>query len=329
MSRVESISTDGLAPSQRRAFWTETACRVFTQMDTRPRYPDEFNASLQRVILQDYALTRVVSAPCHVEHTVASARRISEHSFFVHLQANGESLNRQDGREARLRTGDFTVCDSARPYDVCFESTNDMLVMRIPAADLRARLVHPEAFTVRRVDGNAGIGGLASQTLRHAWQLLLQGLDPAIERRLMVNVLDLLVTALCREQTELEAASSRSNARRIRMRFYIEEHLCDPELGPKEVAAAIGVTPRHAHHLFSNSDESISEYIRRRRLEESARRLRDPAWCTRSVTAIAFECGFSDSTVFGRCFKKRFGATPREYRDQAIQGQQTHAARHV
>lgn len=318
MSRVESISTDGLAPSRRQAFWTETACRVFTQMDTRPRYPNDFNGHLQRVLLEDYAFTRVVSAPCHVEHTVASARRITEHAFFLHLQANGESLNRQDGRHALLHTGDFTLCDSARPYDVCFESTNDMLVMRIPAAELRARLAQPEAFTVRRIDGNRGMGGLASQTLRHAWQLLLQGLDPAVERRLMVNLLDLVVTALCGERPELEATSSRSNARRIRMRFYIEEHLCDPGLGPRQVAAAIGVTPRYAHQLFQDNDESLGEYIQRRRLEETARRLRDPAWCARSITDIAFACGFSDSTVFGRCFKRRFGATPRAYRHQDV-----------
>jgi AraC family transcriptional regulator, positive regulator of tynA and feaB len=315
---VECISTDGVAPSRRSAFWTEAACRVFTHLDTRPAYPDEFNASLRRVRLGDFALTQVVSAPCFVEHPSARARQTCEPVFFIHLQANGASLNRQDGREALLRTGDFTLCDNARPYDVRFESTNDMLVLRIPAAELHSRLVQPEAFTARRIAGHTGIGGLASQTLRHAWQLCLEGVDPALERRLMTNVVDLLVTAFCAERPEVstEGAGARSNAHRLRMLHYIEKHLADPELGPKQVAAAIGITPRYAHQLFRGRDESVAAYIQRRRLEESAHRLRDPTQLARTVTDIAFQCGFSDSTVFGRCFKKRFGTTPRDFRQQ-------------
>ena len=52
----------------------------------------------------------------------------------------------------------------------------------------------------------------------------------------------------------------------------------------------------------------------RRRLEECARRLRDPADAARSVTEIAFDCGFTDASYFGRSFRQRYGQTPREFR---------------
>jgi transcriptional regulator GlxA family with amidase domain len=32
------------------------------------------------------------------------------------------------------------------------------------------------------------------------------------------------------------------------------------------------------------------------------------------VTAIAFDYGFNSATHFGRVFRAKFGATPREYR---------------
>jgi len=34
--------------------------------------------------------------------------------FFLHLQLEGDSISRQDGREALLSAGDFTLCDSTR-----------------------------------------------------------------------------------------------------------------------------------------------------------------------------------------------------------------------
>jgi len=39
-----------------------------------------------------------------------------------------------------------------------------------------------------------------------------------------------------------------------------------------------------------------------------------PAQGNRTVTAIAFDYGFNSPTHFGRAFRARYGATPRDYR---------------
>ena len=39
-----------------------------------------------------------------------------EDLFFLALQLEGAGSYRQDGREARLAPGDFTLCAAARPY---------------------------------------------------------------------------------------------------------------------------------------------------------------------------------------------------------------------
>jgi AraC-like DNA-binding protein len=74
------------------------------------------------------------------------------------------------------------------------------------------------------------------------------------------------------------------------------------------------MTTRYLHHLFSDQDETVARYILRRRLEACSRALLSPSQRGRTVTAIAFDYGFNSPTHFGRVFRAKFGATPREYR---------------
>jgi len=311
---VESFSTAVVPPSRRSAFWNDAVCRVFTQLDARPRDSYGFNASLQRVDLEDLSLSRAVSTACRLQHTDVRARSQSEEVFLLHLQANGESIHVQNGREATLRTNDFTLCASTNAYALAFESVNDMLVLRIPANRLRSRIPDPERFTAITILGNNGTGSLVSQAMQQWWTLCAAGLDAEISRRIGDNILDLLVTALCAQQPTTVTARSTSNARRLQIIAMIENRLTDPGLNAQSIAAALGLTPRYLHRMFEAYGETLGQRILRRRLEVCAMRMRDPALRARSVTDIAFDCAFSDASYFSRCFRRRFGVTPREYR---------------
>jgi AraC-like DNA-binding protein len=74
------------------------------------------------------------------------------------------------------------------------------------------------------------------------------------------------------------------------------------------------MTTRYLHHLFSDHDETVARYILRRRLEACSRALQSTAQRGRTVTAIAFDYGFNSPTHFGRVFRAKYNATPREYR---------------
>lgn len=314
MGAIELFTTAGLRPRQRRFFWNEVTSRVFTPLESRPVHPNDFNAQLQRLALGSLSLSRAISAPASVIHSSSSARQSPEQVFLLHLQAHGSSVNRQDGREALLQAGDFTLCDSTRPYSVTFGAPNDMLVLRIAARQLRDRIVQPEKFTARRISGSSGVGGMVSHLVRQLWTESERGLDATVVERLGGNFLDLLVTALCAHEPGLVRESATRNAHRLRVRYFIEEHLTQFDLDASAIAAAVHISPRYVHRLFETQGETVGQYILRRRLEESARRLKDPAHGARSVMEIAFDCGFSDASYFGRCFRLRFGVTPREFR---------------
>ncbi len=65
-------------------------------------------------------------------------------------------------------------------------------------------------------------------------------------------------------------------------------------------------------HFYSVFRMTPAEYIKTRRLNDSAQLLKDGS----SVTEACFECGFSDLSKYISLFKKQFGITPKQYQKE-------------
>jgi AraC-like DNA-binding protein len=235
--------------------------------------------------------------------------------FFLILQVAGECTFRHDGHEALLKPGDFTLCDSNRQYDIVFPGANRGLVLGIPDAQLRRQVACPESLVAIAMRARAGVGGLLSLFLRNFWTECHRGLDPSEAARVTVAILDLLGAAYADTPRVHGEGCGVAAAHRIRILNYVEAHLYDPELSPTRVAQACRITPRYLHHLFATSEETLGRYMLRRRLEDCARALIAGLQPGRTVTSIAFDYGFNSPTHFGRVFRRKFGVTPREYRE--------------
>lgn len=83
---------------------------------------------------------------------------------------------------------------------------------------------------------------------------------------------------------------------------------CDIE----EVAIEIGASVRQLNRAFArHARRPPACFWRHLRLEHARWRL---ANSSRSITQIAYECGFSDTAHFGRWFKKAYSESPKRYR---------------
>ncbi|MEM9217274.1 MAG: helix-turn-helix transcriptional regulator [Cyanobacteria bacterium P01_F01_bin.150] len=67
---------------------------------------------------------------------------------------------------------------------------------------------------------------------------------------------------------------------------------------------------------------TVFEWLRLHRLERAQRYLQDQE---RSITDIAFQCGFSSASHFGQCFKKQFGQSPTDYRQSFLTAHRVNA----
>ncbi|UHA72782.1 AraC family transcriptional regulator [Paenibacillus sp. 481] len=103
---------------------------------------------------------------------------------------------------------------------------------------------------------------------------------------------------------------------------YIQSNLHD-SLNLTEVAAKGGYSPFYFHRLFKlHLGETVQDYIARERIERAARLLRSNPH--ESITEIAMACGFGSPSVFARAFRKRFGVSASEYREQYSKNSQVH-----
>ena len=101
-------------------------------------------------------------------------------------------------------------------------------------------------------------------------------------------------------------------ARINRVLDYIEANI-DKNLTLSELAEVALFSPFHFHRIFSALvGETLNGFIQRLRIEKAATMLvQNPK---KSITEIAFDCGFSGSSAFARAFREAFRMSASEWR---------------
>ena len=85
-------------------------------------------------------------------------------------------------------------------------------------------------------------------------------------------------------------------------------HLDEPHR-LEDLAEVAGVSPFHFHRVFrALTGETLQKFVKRLRLERALQMMAHRP--RRSLTDIAFACGFSSSSDFTRSFKQRYGVAP-------------------
>ena len=97
-------------------------------------------------------------------------------------------------------------------------------------------------------------------------------------------------------------------------------HISNSNVSPSLIAKEIGISIRYLHWLFKQSDETVIQYLTRKRIELAQLLLTTSSKSLYSVTDVAFMCGFNDSTHFSRRFKQQVGTSPSFYRTKNFSG---------
>ena len=314
--------THSLPPRAKLAYWNDVFADFLTPLETRSASPDHFDAEVTLMSLGKCRIGNIISPPSHVERSARHVARSRQPRYFLHLPTQGRIAVRQDGRECVAEPGDMVIVDSTAPYSLDHCEPCDMLVLAIEAGELKKRIPAPAEMLGVKLTGRHGLTATASVTMHSVWEQAKAGLIPDEAAECVCsNLLDLFATSCVAAGigVGLIADSAVTVGRRMHIRRYIEANLRDPDLSARSIAAAFGISARYLHIIFSGEDETVSSYVLRRRLEETAKQLVDPAWRRRTITELAFGWGFNNATHFARVFKEKMGCSPREYRVRTAQ----------
>jgi AraC-like DNA-binding protein len=315
MPGLESFDTATLAVHTRLDYWNALHSRAVVPTITDASDRAGFAPRMTRTGLGGLWVGQMTSSPAVVHHAGEHVARTQDALFFLKIQLQGSGRLSQDGREASLQAGDFALLDSTRPYHMTFDAPNKMLVFGIPDAVLRRQLAHPERLVATRMSYNENLNGILSDFALRLWRQCELSVEGG-GNNLASALLNLTAAAYDKLADAHALGSTHLEALRLRIIHHIERHLGDCELSPKSIAAMLATSSRYVHSIFTRGDETVSRYILRRRLEESARLLASAAHRSRSVSAIAFDYGFASCTHFGKVFREHFGMTPTEYRHE-------------
>ncbi|MGB6449215.1 MAG: helix-turn-helix domain-containing protein [Steroidobacteraceae bacterium] len=162
------------------------------------------------------------------------------------------------------------------------------------------------------MSGDGGVSGFASTLLRQYWSRCRAEPTAVMRPQVVHGVLELVASAYT-SLPDAQASLPSAAAHRARAVAYIESHLLERSLVPGRIAAALQMTARNLHYVFSHERETVCQYIQRRRVEESVRALTASAQL-RTTTGIALDYGFCSASQYGLAFRRVFGLTPGEYR---------------
>jgi AraC-like DNA-binding protein len=232
----------------------------------------------------------------------------------VYLQLEGNAVVAQAGREAALEPSDLVVRCSRQPSEMLFNSFSKQLLFKVPYGVERPRLGQAELSYGVKIDGKSGAGAPISQFFQALWtniDLLSGATYPMFETN--ISNMTELVLALTADRFEHCGPSVRHIHLR-RIIEHIETNLADPALNPTGIARQHGLSLRYLHKIFDVTGQTVSEYIRRRRLKRCCEDLIDPMSQHLHIGQLSMRWGFTDAAHFSHLFRDRYGQSPREFR---------------
>lgn len=313
------LSMSGVHPRDRVAYWYDVACKAFVTHECKVGAPSTFDAVLQHARLGELGIVSVQSRGLkRVERTSRCIANGDDDYFLLCLEANSTSTLIQDGREATIHPGDFTLLDAQRHY-LCHYQDRRQITVKIPHRALKARVGPTLQLTARAIRASSGLGGLLSH---HIQQLPYRvgGLRPAEQEQISDQLLDLIALALTAHSgsDKIPALSSARAVALLQLRSAIESRLDDPALDPATAATAAGISVRYANALLADEGSSLQRLIVARRLDRCRLALQDPLQAHRTISDIAYAWGFADPAHFNRRFKAAYGCTPGDYRREHL-----------
>ncbi len=310
------FSTRDAPPPRRSSDWHSAIAQAYFPLDLGFRDAARFDGSLAIWKFGEVSLSRLTSEALLYRRNAHHLRKVaSEEEYLVTVPVLSPVSFSQCGRDVLCRPGGFIVERSHEPYEFAHAEAADLWVLKIGASLLSSRIRAPDRFCSLAFDATTGTGGLLADLLPLLPKRVasLASMSRATIGRQLV---DLIVLALSEDPRTLTSGQSSVRAAHLsRIEMIVRQRLGEPGLDAETSAGAAGISLRYLHDLFRDTGQSLGHWIREQRLEAARAAFADPG-SRDTVAVVAYRAGFADHAQFSRCFRSRYGLSPRAYRQQ-------------
>jgi len=300
-------STDTVNERECFSYWREMICS--TVMNISPEAPDDrFSA---RLTVRTSGPLRFATCESTSYVNIRTRRDIArapaEH-YTIYLQMRGQTQMDQGDESFAFGPNDVFISDGREPFRAALSENGYRAMMIIPRAMVDWRAPWLRRRTLARIDANSQFLELAR---RHFVHLVSDDLNDTETDLLTDNLCNLLALA---SADDVEPNSMRPELQIQAMVTFCKQNLHKPDLSPQVVAACCGISVRTLHARFATLGQTFGNWLLETRLDACGKALRDPSRQTRTISEIAYSCGFSDLSHFNKTFRGRFDMSPGEWR---------------
>jgi AraC family transcriptional regulator, positive regulator of tynA and feaB len=311
-TRPHRWSTEDVPPAQRLEYWVCAISEGFLAMDAKSPVRHAFRGELLSASLGPIGVNRVTGDAQQVWRTSRGIAHSRDN--FCYLLGNLASPWRveQDGRQALLAPGDFTLVDSRRPYHFDFPEGPSTVSLELPLDWVACWLAEPEAHVARAFRAVEPGWGSALAAFARAWEPKM-ACTPPLPATLLTDQLGGLLSLAC-GAAPAPAVTTPGLAERVALQ--LRQRLAEPGLTAADVAVALGVSVRTLHRAMAVNGQTFAHQLMAERMAQAKRMLQSPAMRRLTTAEIGRRVGLLDPSHFVRLCRQQLGNTPAALRQR-------------
>ncbi len=313
------LSTDAFPHSDRVEAFREIFGRTILRIDMEPLQGGPLQAELLLRAFSGFGMASGSLSPMRNRHT---PELIDNDDLVLVAMQNGSGTLEQYGRTVEIGAGQVALTANGAPATFIGHTPTRVINLRLSralvashVADLDRALLQPilaDGAALRLLKGYAN-------SLNDERELA----TPQLRRAASTHIHDLAALAIgaTGDAAEIAAVRGVRAARLVAIKADIAANIGSGDLSIDLIATKQGITPRYVRKLFEGEATTFSDFVLDRRLSRAYAMLTDWRCLERTISSIAFDCGFSDLSYFNRTFRRRYGLTPSGVREIAQRGE--------
>ncbi|MFJ2704881.1 helix-turn-helix domain-containing protein [Streptomyces sp. NPDC087428] len=311
-----------LPEEERFPRWRDMACDSHAPNEVDSEQAHDFRATLRVLGLGPVSVSALDCPPLRSDRTPRLIRQSDPELYNLTLTQRGSAGAVHADREIQLGAGDLMLSSTSLPLRTRMATDHSSVAM-IDVLFPQTLLPLPRGAADRLLtlpfSGQTGLGVLLAEFLtRLTAESASYG--PADAERLGAVTIDLAAAMLAHHLDDTTPPEAHPEALATRIRGFVRQNLRDPQLTPRQIAAAHHISLRTLHRVFQRQGATVTAWIRQQRLDGARRDLTNPALAARPIHAIATTWGFPRAADFTHLFRATYGMPPSEYRHTATPG---------
>lgn len=281
---------------------------------------EKFFGKIKTYLIDEMLLVNVKATGQEFLRPNSMIAKDSVDHFLVQIFHKGGTNPLDFSHDNPCESGKILVLDASRPWRA-FNPNFENLTLVFPRRLLKGKLLNEWEQHGRVIDTNLNPFAEILYKYMVSLEESAEKIQACDASSLVAPSVDLVAAAL---NFNVKAKSAERESVRVhyetgqkfRIKEFLDKNISTHHLSGENVQREFKMSRSHLYRLFSEYGGAMN-YLRQRRMESAYKLLLSSQ--NLSIAQVAYSCGFLNESSFSRAFKKRFGLSPREARQEGLQ----------